>query len=372
MKKITLLSILLLCSIILASGQSDTTSKNSIRASIPENIRERKSFKRAEWFFNQRAYPFDTLPQQKFIKVLIEEKNKAEDFRLRSDTKTIWTGIGPSGIDMLLNNWGIVSGRVRAVAVHPTDPDILYIGAASGGIWKTTDGGNTWLDIGAGLASLSFGAIAIDPANPETVYAGSGESSLLDSYFNYSGAGLYKTINGGQTWTLITNGFGNTTFFGDICVSPYDSNVLLAALGGGSRFTGAALQNEGIWKSTDGGLTWNRTLNLAEASDVAFHPTDPTKVYAAVGGYFIPMKGFFVSNDQGSTWTSSNSGLYLPPLGGRMQFDISKSDPAIIYVVMYELTYSIDAGPTRAYKSINGGASWSQISTGKNLGGLYD
>jgi photosystem II stability/assembly factor-like uncharacterized protein len=374
MKTKILLSVFLFCSVLISSGQRNSSTSSEIQNSrnIPDHIRERKAFKRAEWFNNQRAFPNDVIPVAKYAKEVDREIQKTRTMRLKSSAPLTWTSVGPSGVKADVTHWGTISGRVRTVAVHPTDPLTVYIGAASGGIWKTTDGGATWQDIGRGLESLTFGAIAIDPKNPETIYAGSGESNLLESFFCSAGSGLYKSLDGGQNWNLITSGFGTMTFFSDMVVSPYNSNIVIASLGGGNVFTGVDLSNEGVWKSTDGGLTWNRMLNVKDAFDIAFHPTDSNKVFAAAGGYISKLKGFYFSTDQGTTWTTSNTGLLLPTNGGRIQFDISKSDPDIIYAVIYTFTNDDpNKGITRAFKSVNGGSNWSQISTGTNLGGLY-
>jgi photosystem II stability/assembly factor-like uncharacterized protein len=372
MKTKILLSVFLFCSVLISSGQrnSTTSSETQNRWNIPDDIRERKYFKRAEWFNNQRAFPNDVIPVAKYAKEVDREIQKSRNIRLKSSAPLTWKSVGPTGVQAGLSHWGIMSGRVRTVAVHPTDPLTVYIGAASGGIWKSTDGGANWQDIGRGLESLTFGAIAIDPNNPETIYAGSGECHLLGSFYYYAGNGLYKSLDGGQNWSLIKNGFGSTTFFSDLIVSPNNSNIVIASLGGGNAFLGTELSNEGVWKSIDGGITWNKTLNVPEVADVAFHPANPNTIYAAAGGYLSPLMGFYISTDQGTTWGQSNSGLLLPPLGGRMQFDISLSDPSIIYAVIYQMTMNPTDGPTRAYKSVNGGSNWLQISTGTRLGGL--
>ena len=303
---------------------------------------------------------------------MTKEIQKAKSNASKNSDDLTWSSVGPAGVQCGVPQWGVVSGRVRAIAVHPTDPLTLYIGVASGGLWKTNDGGQTWQDIGHDFETMCFGAIAIDPNNPETVYAGSGEYNLLGNFNTYPGNGLYKSTDGGTTWMLITNGIGSTTFFSDLAVSPYNSNIVMAMLGGGTAFvTGLDLPNEGIWQSLDGGITWNKTMDVAEAVDIAFHPTDPNLLYASVGGILSPVLGFYISTDQGATWVQSSAGLMLPPLGGRIQFDISLSSPNIIYAVIYEFTFNIIAEATRAYKSVDGGNNWTQISPGTQFGGNY-
>jgi hypothetical protein len=372
MKKSPFLSAFLLCLAWFSHGQTDNTTLpvKSSPIEMPDHIKSRKAYKRAEWFSIQRQFPYDTFPVFTYAREMNLEIQKIKATRSDGDAYPIWETVGPNGFYYPMGNFGVVSGRVRAVAVHPTDPQTLYIGAASGGIWKTTDGGQNWQDIGHGLPSMTFGAIAIDPNNPETVYAGSGECVLIPNFHIYPGNGLYKSTDGGQTWTLITNGFGLMTHFSDLAVSPYDSNIVIASLCDGSVYSGYPFPNEGVWKSTDGGMTWTRCLDVMMPYDIAFHPTNPDIVYAAAGGFLEPMAGFFISTDQGETWTQRNTGLILPPLGGRIQFDISQSDPMIIYAVIYEFT--LDGGvQTRAFKSVDGASNWTQISAGIPLGGNH-
>lgn len=370
MKKIIFISGFLFCSIFISYGQSinTATSGKSARIAIPDNIKSRNAFKRAEWFYNQRAFPYDTIPATLFIREKDREIQKARSNRMKSSGFTTWKPIGPKGVKTTVINRGITSGRVRAIAIHPNDPLTVYIGAASGGLWKTTDGGENWLDIGHDLGSLSFGAIAIDPNNPDIIYAGSGEANLA-LWYAFPGNGLYKSTDGGQSWIVITDGFGPVTHFGDLMVNPHNSNIVLAALGGGTMFSDNVLSNEGIWKSVDGGITWNRTLEVLDASDVAFHPTNPDKVYAAAGGSVDTLSCFYISSDQGDTWDQSNTGLMLQSCWRRMHFDISRSDPDIIYSVIYEINAEYSADITRAFKSLNGGITWTQISAGTKLGG---
>ena len=365
MKPVTLISIMLVCLTLFTSGQTSNTLSTGISFlnSIPEQVKARKSFKRVEWFNTQRAWPYDTIPVIQYSNEMSREIKKVKSNTSKGNEDMAWTSIGPSGQQSIISNWGKVSGRAKTIAVHPSDPMTLYIGAAHGGIWKTTDGGQTWLDIGQDLASLSFGAIAIDPNNPETIYAGSGEVCYFLGYIGFDGKGIFKSTDGGNSWNQITNGIGNITSFGDLAVSPFNSNVVLAALASGNYYSGD-LPNEGLWKSSDAGEHWQRTLAVQDAFDIAFHPADANIVYAVVGGGNSDA-GFYISTDQGTTWTQSNNGL--PPNSSlhRLQVDVSKSNPGIIYTVIF------DAGTmsTKAYKSVNDGQNWSQISPGTNLGG---
>jgi len=361
--KIILLTTFLLFSFLFSIGQADDISKSS-RTNIPDQIKNRKAFKRAEWFNTQRAFPYDTIPRIMYVQEMDREIKKTKSNKSTIPGSLSWSSPGPVGVQSGIPEWGIVSGRVRAIAIHPNDPLTVYIGAANGGIWKTIDGGQTWEDIGHDLESLSFGAITIDPNNPETIYAGTGECAYLQGFIGFDGKGIFKSTDGGNTWNQITNGIGVITSFADLAVSPHNSNLVIGAMASGYFYSGN-LPNEGIWRSMDAGETWTRTLDVQDAYDIAFHPSDANKVYAAIGGG-NSNAGFYTSNNQGISWLKNNFGL--PPANSmhRIQIDISKSNPNIIYAVIFNL----NTMSTSAYKTVNGGISWAQISSGTNLGGF--
>jgi photosystem II stability/assembly factor-like uncharacterized protein len=335
----------------------------SIWDRVPEEVSKTNPFKRFEWFYRQRALPYDTIPLHTYITERDKEIQKIKNGTNVGDLLP-WVSVGPNGIQnpYWCEHWGVSSGRVRAVAVHPNDPLTVYIGAASGGIWKTTNGGENWSDIGSDLESLLFGAIAIDPNNPNIVYVGSGE---IIAYLHRmpNGRGLFKSTDAGASWTQINNGIGDYTHFGDLAVNPHNSNIVLAALGSGYFFTGN-MPNEGIWKSTDNGETWVSTLSLPDAFDIVFHPSIPNLVYAALGG-FNNSSGFYISTDAGDTWTQSNSGLQPPYSIVRMQIDISQSSPNILYGFIYDGQNNTP----KVYKTTDGGNNWNQISAGVMLSG---
>ena len=219
------------------------------------------------------------------------------------------------------------------------------------------------------MTRLTFGAIAIDPNNTNTIYAGTGETIWFYNTTTYEGNGLYKSSNGGDNWAQIINGLGTQTQFSDIEVNPGNSNVLLASLGSGN-WNNAFPSNEGVWRSSDAGVTWTRTLNVQDAFDVAFHPSNSLLAYAACGSG-VSASGFYRSTDGGINWIQSNTGLPTATSIGRMQFEISASSPLIIYALIYNSSASFSGRYTAAFKSTNGGVNWTQISTGTLISGSY-
>jgi photosystem II stability/assembly factor-like uncharacterized protein len=360
----------------------NTLSKpNNVTTSLPNygynwetvspDIRSRSAFKRFEWFYRTRInehgdFPKDFINSQKEIEM---QKLQSNDY----STSDLWTNIGPVGINMstsFIPYWGVNSGRERGIDIHPTNPNILYVGAAAGGIWKSTDGGNTWTDKSNGLNLLTFGAIAIDPVNPNIIYAGTGETIWQANNVTYEGDGLYKSTDGGDTWTHITNGFGAQTQFSSIKISPTNSNILLASLAAGNWNNNNPV-NKGVWRSDDAGNTWTKVIDNTGAFDVAFSPFNGNLAYAGIGDQNAT-GGFLISTDAGLTWNQSNSGLPGTSLIGRIQFDISRSNPSVIYCIINNSGVISGNKNTCAYKSTNGGASWGQISTGVNISGTFD
>ena len=348
---------------------SATAQYSSILDQFPEDVKKTNPFKRFKWHYEQIAFPYDTIPMYKYATELKNEVNKISYKLRKTDSEIEWSLIGPTGIQnpsFHSPHWGVSSGRVPSIAVHPTDPSIIYIGAASGGIWKTTNDGVSWDDIGNNISKmLTFGAIAIDPNNPNIIYAGTGELCALPVHVKHYGQGLFKSTDGGLSWFEPTDTFGTITFFGDLVVSPYNSNIVYAAIGSAHFLLNQNQPNEGIWKSTDAGSSWTRTRDVQDANDIVVHPTDPNIVYAVTGGWFTT-SGLYISTDAGDNWTHKNTnGLPSATTIGRMQIDIAKSSPNILYAVIYD---GMNNTP-KAYKTINGGDTWWQISQGVMLSG---
>jgi len=227
-----------------------------------------------------------------------------------------WTPIGPAA----LNNNGfnstsadLVSGRVSGIAVDPTDPKTIYEAASGGGVWKTTDGGTTWRPLTDSQPDLAMGAIAVAPSNHLKVYAGTGEAN--NSGDSNHGVGILVSNNGGATWSLNTaNGALDGTAIGQIAVDSTNANIAYAAVGSDYSVNGLLYANEGIYKTTDGGTTWTNmtaAVSLPESTDpatvdwsaVVVDPNTPAIVYAAIGDYYGGVgNGIFRSTDGGTTW----------------------------------------------------------------------
>jgi photosystem II stability/assembly factor-like uncharacterized protein len=268
-----------------------------------------------------------------------------------------------------------VSGRITSIVIDPNDPNTIYIGAAQGGIWKTTDTGKNWIPTSDNALSLAIGALAIDHNNPLILYAGTGESNFSgDSQY---GLGLIKTIDGGNTWeakgidksSIIDapanmNGFLNSRF-SRIVINPNNSTTIFVA-------TIASDSNNiasGIYRSTDGGEKWKRmntglpSISTMGSTDIVLNPNNPDIAYAAFYGIGIYKTTNANANDP--QWNKLTTGL---PLGGfsRIVLGISKSSPNTIYALMANGNYIID----KFFKSTDGGSNWNRINfPNGNIGG---
>lgn len=337
---------------------------------VPAFIKKTKSFKRHEDFFRKRALPADEYPARKFDEALKTEI--AAELHSRKSNKINfmpWVNIGPISITYTYPaGWGACTGRIRGLAVHPSNPNIVYIGPASGGLWKTTNGGDTWREVSnTTFSAVTFGAVALDPNSPNTIYAGTGEARYGFNSTTFNGDGLYKSTDGGDTWIRITS-LGTSTHFSSIKVSPSNGNIILAALAQGywkSSYPASA----GIWKSTNAGINWTKVIDNYNGFDVAFDPVIANRAYAACGGADVGA-GFYVSTDNGSTFEYSSTGMPTSSQIGRMQFSQSLSAPSKIYALIFR---GDEVSPqTELYVSENSGAAWTQVANGKQFAGTYD
>jgi photosystem II stability/assembly factor-like uncharacterized protein len=258
------------------------------------------------------------------------------------------------------------AGRVNAVSGVAGQPDTFYFGSVGGGVWKSLNSGRTWTPIFDATNVASIGAIGVAPSNPDVIYVGTGEADMRDSIA--FGNGVYKSTDAGKTWRHL--GLENTRQIGRIIVDPKNPNtVFVAALGN----VYAPNPDRGVYRSRDGGATWQKVLFKNEevgAIDLGFDPVDPKIVYATLWNvrrppWFIyapangPGGGIFKSVDGGSTWKEISEGI---PLEGRGHIGISVA-PANrnrIYAV-------VDAKDGGVFSSNDAGVTWTRLSSDKRL-----
>ncbi len=255
------------------------------------------------------------------------------------------------------------SGRITGVAAHPSDPNTIYVATAGGGVWKTMDGGVNWAPLTDNQATLAMGAIAISPTNPQVIYAGTGEANGNTSY----GRGVLVSTDAGATWTLQTNkGAFDRSAISEIAIDPGDSNVAYVALASDEAINSATIDN-GIYKTTDGGLTWTNTtvsISTEDWSSVQIDPKNPSILYAAVGN---PSgrndNGVYKSVDAGSSYNLL-TGLPKGLAAGRIKVALAKSDPKVIYVSVVGTGKAGSARADTLYKlerSNNSGATFTDL-----------
>jgi photosystem II stability/assembly factor-like uncharacterized protein len=274
---------------------------------------------------------------------------------------TNWVQLGPAAIPNGQSLGGaarvLVTGRITDMVVDSADTNTIYVAAAQGGVWKTTDRGLSWKPLSDNEVSLAIGAIAMDPDNHPTLYAGTGEANFsLDSYY---GLGVLKTTDGGTTWTRQGQAQFTGRRFARIVVTPGAPKLIFAATDGG------------LFRSTDAGANWTALggLPAGAATDVRFNQTTPTTVFVAIHG-----QGIFRTTNGGAAvpaWQKLAGGL---PAGGfgRIALGISASSPSTIYTLMGDNTGNggTSVQVNRFMRSTDGGNTWTNIPLpGGNLGG---
>jgi len=352
---------------------------------------------RAQWFHDQRAYPSKYIPAGALQKALqqrdaMKMRQKASSGLHPASVITfpgdgLWHLTGPQPTNRPFGNFTgagnsgfpTTSGRVTVVAVDPSDAtgNTVYIGGAAGGVWKTTDGGTTWKSLTDSQPSLAVGSIAIDPNNHLTIYVGTGEDDF--NHDGYYGAGILKSIDGGNTWTQLgaslfavaqAPGVGGAQV-GAIAVQPGNPNVVLAAV----DFFDGNDPRGGVYQSLDGGTTWGRPTAGAQGSagtGVVFEPTSVASstgaiAYAALGDIFSPSatnNGIWKSTDSGAHWTKQAGGLPTTNVGritlGYAASTSSALTGATIYAAIADSS-TTSSNLLGFFKTTNGGTAWSQL-----------
>ena len=269
-----------------------------------------------------------------------------------------WRSIGP-----------FRGGRSNTAVGVPTNPMVYYMGTTGGGLWKTEDMGLSWNNISDGFfKTATVGGIAVADSDPNIVYVGMGEHAVR-GVMTHHGDGMYKSTDAGKTWKKI--GLDATHHIARVVVDPKNPNIVFVAAQG-SLYSSS--NDRGIYKSTDGGLTWNKVLYVDDktgCAELSMDMNNPTILYAAMwehgrtpwrvtsGG---PGSGLYKSTDGGATWNKMHDGL--PKEMGKMSIAVSRANPEKVFALI-ESDFSKDAGGL--YVSDDAGASWSQINKSHRL-----
>ncbi|MAY22335.1 MAG: hypothetical protein CMC74_06120 [Flavobacteriaceae bacterium] len=299
-----------------------------------------------DFMFMQRAYPTGEIKTEAYREAIQWKKQQERS------VGGSWEFVGPINI----------GGRVTDIEVPEDQAETYFVGTASGGVFKTTNAGNSWVPIFDDQQMLSIGDIEISKSNTNTIWVGTGEVNAGGGSLAYDGDGIYKSEDGGNTWEV--KGLPDVGSISKIVIDPNDDDMVLVG-GMGPLFKNDS--NRGVYKTTDGGDTWEQKLFVSDSTgiiDMVMHPTNGNIVYAAAWErirrpqyrqYGGETSGIYRSLDGGENWTELTSGLpVLPSEKGRISLAIATSNPQVLYARYADREGSIQG----VYKTTNGGDTW--------------
>ncbi len=316
-----------------------------------------KAFKRWENFTERRVYPSGDLWQLNLTGKNYQdwlEQNANNIFKPETSTgklstpnamiaSTTWTAIGPMGpISGSAGGQFLKSGRICFVSVSPTNSNVLFIGAPAGGLWKSTNGGTNWTTVTDNFPVTGFSDLVFDPTNTNILYAATGDGDAGDTYCN----GVYKSTDGGTTWNITGLTFPVTSGvrIRHMAINPSNPQIVIA------------VASNGVWRTTNGGTNWTQYLSGTGLYDIEFMPGNPNTVYCTG-------TTFRLSTDGGITWAQISNGI--PTTGSnRMAIAVSPNNANYVWVVAGN---SSNSGLLGIYKSTNSGVSFTQMTTTLNL-----
>ncbi|MEM6261118.1 MAG: T9SS type A sorting domain-containing protein [Bacteroidota bacterium] len=295
-----------------------------------------KQFKRWEYYQEARLRPDGRLRDPAEFLAEVQRYQESRGSGKRSSASGDWEELGP--IYMPGNGTGQPNGlgRIAALEFHPIDGNHIYAGSASGGIWETTDNGTTWNKISNGLVRLGVSSIVVHPTRPDTIYIGTGDRDGGDA----PGYGVWRSIDGGQTWNPHNNGMGNRTVY-EILMHPGNPDIMIASTNGR------------IFRTIDGGANWTQSFTGHNCKDIAFKPNDPNIIYAS--GTRV-----YRSTNNGATFAQITSGV---PTGvQRIALAVSADMPNNVYLLTGN-----GGGFTGFFRSTNSGLDFFQRSNTPNI-----
>ncbi|WP_372975474.1 hypothetical protein, partial [Muriicola sp.] len=316
-----------------------------------------KPYKRWENYWMHFVDPQGYLPTPKELWRAWE--NKQSGMGMKINPTSAWISVGPQQVGIFSGRLP-GTGRTNAIEVDPNDPNTWYVGAPAGGIWKTTDAGLTWTNLFDDFPQIGVSSIAVDPNNSNIIYIATGDDDAADSY----SVGVFKSLDGGATWQetgLNPSNSNFNTLMTVILIDPTDSNVLWVGT------------NTGLYKSLDGGNTWE-VKQSGFIADLKLKPGDPNTVYTIVGRYLGGsgnQVNFFKSTDGGASFANlrdegTGQNLVLPTNSGRALLGVSPADPEVLYILTAN-TGSSNFSYQGLYKSTNAGATFTESPNTTNI-----
>lgn len=296
-----------------------------------------KPFKRWEEFYGNQLNPDGTIISPQQLWEVWRQKNNSKTSRNNASALALppsnWQPVGPF-THTNTGSWSSGQGRVNVIANDPSNPNVLYVGAPAGGIWKSTDNGSTWTPLSDELPQIGVSGIAVDPTNSNTIYIATGDRDASDTY----SVGVLKSTDGGLTWNTTGLSFtGTTNFAGDIIIHPTNNQIVLCAT------------SAGIYRTINGGTTWTveQTGDFSQGS-IRFKTSDPSVVFAT------STNRFYRSTNTGDTFTNITSGLSAPGSTSRMILDVTPANGEYVYILSVNASYALNG----IYRSTNGGTSF--------------
>ena len=296
-----------------------------------------------------RAYPNIDIPPDTYFKEYVASKSRTKELKRGAFSADTWRPIGPLNSDS--------HGRSISVAVNPINPNTIYCGTASGGLWRShrANQGGDWQRVTLGFPALGIGSITIDPADSNIMYLGTGEvhryggavgGLVVRTTRGSYGVGILKTIDGGTTWTKSLDWtYNQQRGVQQVRINPKNNNTLYAAT------------TEGVYKSTDHGDNWAQVLNIVMATDVVINSTDTTLLLAACGNFKSPGYGIYRSSDAGATWALIPGGQ--SNYSGKTRLEAFAGNPYTVYASVADST----TGAGGLWRSTNFGSTWTLINS---------
>ncbi len=341
--------------LILVASFSILSCNNSSEKISSKNVETKKS--PHDFMFMQRAYPTGEIKTDAYSKAIQWKKEQANR---NSNADVIWEFSGP------LN----VGGRISDIEIPIDQAETYYVGAASGGVFKTTDAGVNWTPIFDEQEMLSIGDIEISKNNTDLIWVGTGEVNAGGGSLAYDGDGMYKSNDGGLTWE--SKGLPAVGSIGKVLIDPTDDNtIFVGAMGPLFRKD----TNRGVYRSTNDGADWEQVLLVSDSTgiiDMSIHPTNGNIIYAASWErirrpnnrqYGGETSRIYRSQNGGDSWTELTNGLPSNPNNkGRISIDISQSNPNVLYAFYTDKIGNVEG----TFRTDDGGDSWTQVNSISN------